>query len=228
MVNKKTFKQLALSFPDTIELPHFERASFRVNKKIFATLDAKNNRACVMLSEIDQSVFSAYDKSVIYPVPNKWGKKGATYVELKAVSKNVLKDALTQAYRKITKTTPATKFKTVDQYVSAFPTDVRDLLKDLQMTIKKAAPRAEEVISYNMPAFKWNGILVYFAGYKNHIGFYPGASGIAAFRKKLAGYKSAKGSVQFSIDKPLPLELVIKIVKFRAKENLEKAKRKKR
>src|SRR5258705_10120361 len=83
MVTIETFRQLALSFPGAIELPHFEKTSFRVNKKIFATLDIKNTRACLILSETDQSVFSAYDKSVIYPVPNKWGTKGATFVELK-------------------------------------------------------------------------------------------------------------------------------------------------
>ena len=97
MVSIETFRQLALSFPDAEELPHFEKASFRIRKKIFATLDVKNNRACLMLSPVDQSVFCAFDPSVIYPVPNKWGKHGATFVELKKVRKDMLKDALTQA-----------------------------------------------------------------------------------------------------------------------------------
>ncbi|MBC7827884.1 MAG: MmcQ/YjbR family DNA-binding protein [Chitinophagaceae bacterium] len=101
MVSIDTFRQLALSFPQTAEQPHFEKTSFRVNKKIFATLDVKNTRACLMLSEVDQSVFSAFDKSVIYPVPNKWGKQGATFVELKTVRKSMLKDAMKQAYNKI-------------------------------------------------------------------------------------------------------------------------------
>jgi predicted DNA-binding protein (MmcQ/YjbR family) len=101
MITIEAFRQLALSFPGTNEEPHFERSSFRVNKRIFATLDEKNNRACLMLSPIDQSVFCAYDKTVIYPVPNKWGKQGATYVELKTVRKPMLKDALTQAYNKL-------------------------------------------------------------------------------------------------------------------------------
>jgi predicted DNA-binding protein (MmcQ/YjbR family) len=101
LVDIETFRQLALSFPGTIELPHFEKTSFRVNKKIFATLDIKNKRACLMLSEIDQSVFSTYDKSVMYPVPNKWGKHGATFVELERVRKSMLKDALKQAYNTI-------------------------------------------------------------------------------------------------------------------------------
>lgn len=99
MIDIETFRQLALSFPEVTEQPHFDRTSFRV-KKIFATLDIKNNLACLMLSEIDQSVFCAFDKSIIYPVPNKWGKKGATYVELKMVNKSMLKDALKKAYNK--------------------------------------------------------------------------------------------------------------------------------
>jgi hypothetical protein len=98
MVTPETFRDMALDFPDTVELPHFELTSFRVKKKIFATLDVQRNRVCLMLSEVDQSVFSAFDKSVIYPVPNKWGLRGATYVELSAVRKNVLQDALKHAY----------------------------------------------------------------------------------------------------------------------------------
>ena len=101
MIDIETFRQLALSFPGTDEEPHFDKTSFRVNKKIFATVDTKKNRACVMLSVIDQSVFSAYDQSVIYPVPNKWGLQGATFIELGNVRKSMLKDALKQAYNKI-------------------------------------------------------------------------------------------------------------------------------
>jgi hypothetical protein len=98
MITIQTFRDLALSLPETVELPHFERTSFRVNKKIFATLDLEKNLACLMLSEIDQSVFEAFDKTIIYPVPNKWGKKGATYVALDKVAKDVLEDALITAY----------------------------------------------------------------------------------------------------------------------------------
>jgi len=111
MVDIETFRQLALSLPGAIELPHFDLTSFRVNKKIFATLNTKRNRACVMLTDIDQSVFSSFDKTVIYPVPNKWGKKVATYVELKTVSKTILKDALKQAYLRISEKKPLPKNK---------------------------------------------------------------------------------------------------------------------
>lgn len=114
-----------------------------------------------------------------------------------------------------TKTTVA---KNVDEYIAAFDPAIKERLEKLRQTIKKAAPAAEETISYMMPAYKLHGMLAYFAGYKNHIGFYPGAGGIEAFKKELSVYKGAKGSVQFPHDKPLPLGLVTKIVKFRVKQ----------
>ena len=106
MMDIETFRKLSLSFPDVVELPHFEKTSFRVKKKIFATLDVEKKIACLMLSEIDQSVFSSYDKSIIYPVPNKWGKHGATFVTLDSVPKQMLMDALRCAYKKVTAAKP--------------------------------------------------------------------------------------------------------------------------
>ena len=117
--------------------------------------------------------------------------------------------------------TSNTKFKTVDEYLSVQPENIRAILQKLRDTIKKSAPQAEELISYNLPAFKLQGMLVYYAAFKEHIGFYPTPSAIEAFKKELSSYKGAKGSVQFPIDKPLPLNLVTKIVKYRVKENLE-------
>lgn len=114
------------------------------------------------------------------------------------------------------------KARDIDEYISLHPDNVRVQLEKLRQTIRKAAPKAEEVISYQMPAFKLNGMLVYFAGYKTHIGFYPTGSGIAAFKKELAKYETSKGTVRFPIDKALPLSLIGKMVKFRVKENLEK------
>jgi uncharacterized protein YdhG (YjbR/CyaY superfamily) len=116
----------------------------------------------------------------------------------------------------------------IDQYISQFPEEIQILLEEMRSCIKKAAPDAEELISYRMPAYKQNGMLVYFAGYKNHIGFYPGALGIEAFKAEIADFKNAKGSVQFPIDKGLPLKLINKIVKFRVKQNVEKIKLKDR
>ena len=98
MVTVETFRQMALAFPDVVELPHFDRASFRINKKIFATLLEKDSLAMVKLSPLDQSVFCVFDKTIIYPVPGGWGIKGATYINLKKIKKAMLKDALTVAY----------------------------------------------------------------------------------------------------------------------------------
>ena len=120
------------------------------------------------------------------------------------------------------------KPKNFEEYVIGFPESTQLLLEQLRATIKKAAPLAEEVISYGMPAFKLHGMLVWYAAFSKHIGFYPRASGIEAFKKELSIYKGATGSVQFPLDKPLPLGLISKIVKFRLKENLEKQKLKKK
>lgn len=114
----------------------------------------------------------------------------------------------------------------VSSYIQQFPASIQNRLQQLRKTIKAAAPKAEEIISYGMPAYKYNGVLVYFAGYKNHIGFYGTPSGHEAFEKELAVYKTGKGSVQFPPDKPLPLAVITKIVKFRVKQNEEKLKAK--
>ena len=116
--------------------------------------------------------------------------------------------------------------KDIDTYISLHPENVKVILEKLRETIKEAAPEAEEVISYQMPAFKFHGILVYFAACKNHIGFYPTASVINVFKEELSAYKGAKGSVQFPLDKPLPLKLIKKIVQYRVKQNLSKVKQK--
>jgi uncharacterized protein YdhG (YjbR/CyaY superfamily) len=116
----------------------------------------------------------------------------------------------------------------VDSYISEFPPKVQKMMRQLRSCIKKAAPEAEESISYMMPAYKLQGPLVYFGGYDKHIGFYPTGSGIAPFLKEISAYKHSKGAVQFTLDQPLPLELVEKMVKFRVKENLSKADLKKK
>ena len=109
--------------------------------------------------------------------------------------------------------------KNVDEYLKTFPPLVSILLEKVRKTIITSAPGAAEVISYNMPAYKFHGILVYFAAWKNHIGFYPFSSAIKAFKKELSVYEGAKGSVQFPFDKAIPLGLISKIVKFRVMEN---------
>lgn len=118
------------------------------------------------------------------------------------------------------------KFKSVDEYITSFPKNVQEILDELRKAIKESAPEAEEVISYGMPAFKLNGVLVYFAAHKNHIGLYPTASGITAFNKELSSYKHTKGTIQFPIDRPIPFDIVKRIVKFKVKENQAKFKNK--
>jgi uncharacterized protein YdhG (YjbR/CyaY superfamily) len=118
------------------------------------------------------------------------------------------------------------KSNKIDEYIAGFPEDIRPILEKMRAAIRDAAPEAEETISYQMPAFKLNGILVYFAAHKNHIGFYPTASPIIAFKKELTPYKLSKGAIQFPIEKPIPFDLVKKIVKFRVKENGAKIKSK--
>lgn len=116
----------------------------------------------------------------------------------------------------------------IDEYLLSFPIDIQKKLEQMRTSIKKAAPMANEVISYGMPAFKLNGMLVWFAAHTKHIGFYPRVTGIEAFKKELSIYKWAKGSVQFPLDKPLPLGLITKMVKFRVNENMERVKLKKK
>ena len=120
------------------------------------------------------------------------------------------------------------KFKTVDEYLAACPKNVQNTLHELRKIIKQAAPKAEELISYNMPAYKLNGILVYFAANKNHIGFYPTSSPIRVYKDKLINYKTSKGAIQFPIEKGIPATLVKQIVKFKINEKKEKTKLKAR
>ncbi len=112
----------------------------------------------------------------------------------------------------------------IDEYIAGHPQDVQAILERIRTTIRKAAPAAEETISYRIPTFRLNGNLVHFAAFKKHIGFFPTSTGIAKFKNDLAGYKGSKGSVQFPFDQPIPYGLIGRIVKFRVKENLEKAK----
>lgn len=112
---------------------------------------------------------------------------------------------------------------TIDEYIASFPAETQILLEQMRSIIQKAAPKAEECISYQMPAYKLHGALVYFAGYQKHIGFYPTSSGIRVFQDEISNYKNSKGAVQFPLDKKLPVALITKIVKYRVKENIEKA-----
>jgi len=119
-----------------------------------------------------------------------------------------------------------TTIGTVDEYIEQFPKEVQETLRQIRAVIKRAAPDATERISYRMPTYTRNGNLVHFAGHRNHIGFYPTPSGIDAFKKQLSPYEGSKGAVRFPLDKPLPVDLIERIVKFRVEEDKGKAKQK--
>ncbi len=120
--------------------------------------------------------------------------------------------------------TAKTKFKNVEEYLATLPAPAKKIFKELRKTIKQAAPEAEEVISYNIPALKLHGMLVYYAAWKEHVSIYPRTAGMEkAFKKELAPYEGGKGTLKFPTDKPVPFDLISKIVKLRVRENLEKA-----
>ena len=112
---------------------------------------------------------------------------------------------------------------TIDQYIAQYPEDVQKILQKVRLTIRKAAPAAEETIKYGIPTFVLKGNLVHFGAYQKHIGFYPAPSGIETFKDEISPYKGAKGSLRFPLDKPIPYGLIRKIVLFRVKENLKRA-----
>lgn len=112
---------------------------------------------------------------------------------------------------------------TIDEYIAGFPTDVQQILQEIRMTIRNAAPDAAEAMKYQIPTFTLEGNLVHFAAYKKHMGFYPAPSGIEAFREELSPYEMSKGAVRFPLDEPIPFDLIDKIVRFRVQENLELA-----
>ncbi len=120
-----------------------------------------------------------------------------------------------------------TKPNNIKEYIAGFPNHIQEILKQVRVTVKEAAPAAEETIKYEMPTFTLNGNLVHFAAFKNHIGFYPAPTENEEFKKELSGYKTGRGSVQFPVDKPMPLNLITKIVMLEVKKHLERAEKNK-
>lgn len=123
--------------------------------------------------------------------------------------------------------TEQTAPKNIDEYIAGFPSEVQEILEQIRMTIRKAAPDAEETISYQMPTFTLKGNLVHFAAFKRHIGFYPTSTGIEKFKDELSAYEGGKGSVRFPLGHPIPFDLISEIVRFRVRENLDRAEAKK-
>ncbi|MFH6982913.1 iron chaperone [Marinoscillum luteum] len=117
--------------------------------------------------------------------------------------------------------------QSVDEYIADFPIEVQEILKAIRKVIQQAAPEATESISYGIPTFSQNGVLVHFGGYKQHIGFYPAPRAIEVFKEELSGYEGGKGTIKFPLNKPIPMELITRIVQYRLAENLNKSKNKK-
>ena len=115
-------------------------------------------------------------------------------------------------------------YKTIDEYIASFPENIQSTLKEIRQAIRETAPQAEETISYQMPAFRLNGILVYFAAFKNHIGFFPTSSGVETFKKELVVFEVSRGTIRFPLENPIPIDLVKRIVSYRVKVNLDKKK----
>ena len=124
--------------------------------------------------------------------------------------------------------TSQSSFRTIDEYVAAFPPDVQSILRKIRLTIRKAAPQAEEKISYKMPAFALDGDLIYFAAFKKHIGIYPPVRGDEKLSKELSRYRGEKGNLKLPLDEPIPYDLIRKVVKFRLKEHLERVRSKRK
>jgi uncharacterized protein YdhG (YjbR/CyaY superfamily) len=119
--------------------------------------------------------------------------------------------------------------KDIDEYIANFPSDVRELLEQVRATIREAAPEAQETISYQIPSFRLKGqYLIYFAGYKKHIGLYPVPSGDVDFDQQVAAYRAGKGTLRFPLDQPIPFELIAKVVQYRARDNEKRAEAKKK
>ena len=118
------------------------------------------------------------------------------------------------------------KFQTIDEYIASFPGDIQDILQKIRQTIKKAAPDAEETISYQIPTFKLHGNLVHFAAFKKHIGFYPASKAIEVFEKELTSYETSKGTIRLMLNDKIPYALIARITKYRVEENLKKARKK--
>jgi uncharacterized protein YdhG (YjbR/CyaY superfamily) len=127
-----------------------------------------------------------------------------------------------QKFREVKKA--MNKYRNIDEYIADFPENIQEKLKQIRQVIKEAAPAAQEAISYGMPTYKLNGNLVHFAAFKDHIGFFPAPTGVTAFKKELLLYGTSKGTIRFPLDKPIPFELIKKIVKFRVNEASEKNK----
>ncbi len=226
-------KRFALSLPGVTEEPHFGVPSFRVNKRMLVTVppgdmlhvfvsDAERDECLMMYAGCTEKVW--------------WGGKVVGIrIFLKKATRGAVEDLILRAWKHRAPKKAVAAYEagqgkdkvptSVDTYIAGFPAEIRARLEKVRATIRKAAPQAEEGISYRIAGYRLGGVLIYFAGFPNHIGMYPAPRGAPEFRDELAAYGGGKGTVQFPHDKPLPLGLIKRIVQFRAAENLTKKRR---
>lgn len=222
-------KRFALSLPGVSEEPHFGVPSFRVQKRILVTVPP-GDMLHVFVSEQERdmclAVYADCTEKLLWG-----GKVVGIRIFLDKATRGAVEDLVLRAwkYRAPKKDVAAYEGRgskvapNVDAYIAGFPAEIRARLEKVRGAIRKAAPEAEESISYRIPAYRLEGALVYFAGFAQHIGMYPAPRSSAEFRDELAPYGGGKGTVQFPHDEPLPLDLIKRIVKFRAAENLARA-----
>jgi uncharacterized protein YdhG (YjbR/CyaY superfamily) len=226
------FRRIALGMRGAVEQAHMGHPDFRVNGRIFATLRADGRRGMVKLTPDQQDRFVHDFPRAFAPESGAWGLGGCTAVALDAVDDDTLGEALTIAWQGAMATARASRPKQatrsaagrrpadIDDYLASLTDDTRAALEKLRRAIKAAAPRAEECISYGIPAFRLDGrVLVFFAAAAKHCSFFPGAYPIAALKDELTAYGISKGTVRFDPARPLPAALVRRLVKARIEEH---------
>ncbi|HPU52571.1 MAG TPA: MmcQ/YjbR family DNA-binding protein [Burkholderiaceae bacterium] len=230
-VSLDSVRTFALSLPDTTEEPHHDFGSFRVRGKIFVTIPPGEALLHIFLPEHERELALAAHPDSLEPV--HWGAKVlGVRARLALTSAAVVTQLVRTAYdfkaASVPVRRPGPGPDTIDAYIDGFPPRVQTILQSVRATVRTAAPLAEETISYRIPAFKYRGVLVYFAAFHHHIGFYPPVSGDPALEAAVAPYAGEKGNLRFPLDEPMPLALIERITRLRVAQNEAKALAKRR
>lgn len=230
-----TFRKMALEYPRVAESSHMGHSDFRVDGKIFATLDFPDeNWGMVKLTPEQQLSFIKKEPGVFKPCSGTWGQHGSTNVQLAPLKRRVLKPALDAAWGNVAseaKKRPVRQRKRpsqkdhhaprdVDEYLAGVPEPARGFLKKMRAAIRsRVPPEASEIISYRIPAFRHKRGMVWYGAFSNHCSLFPAASVIELFKNELKGFATSKGTIHFALDKPLPIRLIQNLVKARFKQS---------
>ena len=230
-VSLNTIRKLALSLPDTTEAPHHDFGSFRVRGKIFVTIPPSGELLHIFLPEHDRELALAAHPDFLEPVHSGakvLGVRARLPMARAAIVKQLVQTAYDFKAASVPVKRPGPGPDTIDAYIDEFPPSVQAILQSVRQTVRSAAPQAEEAISYRIPAFKQHGVLVYFAAFNHHIGFYPPVSGDPALEAAVAPYAGEKGNLRFPLDEPMPLALIERITRLRVAQNEAKVLAKRR